>query len=303
MIENAPESSVIVRGNAFPVEIEVVERDSLEGRLAKPSGRPRLLAVRTLLDDDAAARLEDAGIGYLDPTGRWWVPGGDLTPRSQPLRPLVKRSLRSASLRLSQLLADHPDEPWTERHLAQSGSSTQATAHHLLVRLEGEKFVERRGQGRGSFRLVRDVVGLRGWLAREGRPGRGRSLSCFVPDLESLPSAVAGHQLALTGAAAAERIGLPVRTGVPRPLVRVGATGDELEAVPEALGGFRAKQGANLTLVADPDRLALTDARPLEAAGLIAPPSRIMLDLYLESRGEAAVDVFLSLWGDGSIEQ
>lgn len=47
----------------------------------------------------------------------------------------------------------------------------------------------------------------------------------------------------------------------------------------------------------DPDRLGLADAREDREGRLIAPPSRVMLDLYLESRGDAAAGVFLDLWG------
>jgi hypothetical protein len=161
--------------------------------------------------------------------------------------------------------------------------------------------MERRGKGRGASRSVGDTAGLRRWLAREGRPGRRRSLSCFIRDPDSLPARADGYELALTGAVAAERIGIPVRTNEVRPLVRVGVAGDELEAVPTALGGFRTDRGANLILIADPQRLAFTDSRTLPDGGVVAPPSRIMLDLYLEPRGDAAVDVFLDLWGSGRL--
>lgn len=281
----------------MPIEIEVADRDDLVERLTARSQKKRLLLVRAVLDDETAARLEDARIGYLDPTGRWWIPGVPRTSRSREMRPPSgKRSLRGASLRLSQLLADHPDEPWTERHLAERGGTTQVTAHRLLGRLEDMGLVERRGQGRGASRWVGNVVGLRRWLAREGRPRRGLRLSCYVRDPEALPPTAAGHQLVLTGAAAAERVGMPVRTGAGATFVRAGATGEELEAVPEALGGFRTESGANLVLLADPDHLASTDARRLAGGGFIAPLSRIMLDLYLEPRGAAAADVFLGLW-------
>ena len=85
------------------------------------------------------------------------------------------------------------------------------------------------------------------------------------------------------------------------PTMRVSVRPEELEDVPEALGGFRTEQGANLILIADPDRLAFTDAIGRPDSWLLAPPSRIMLDLYLEARGEAAVDVFLDLWGEKEV--
>lgn len=296
IVGEAPETAVIVRGNAFPVEIEVAGADDWEQRLESSSPRPLLLLLRMVLEDEAAARLEDAGIGYIDSTGRWWLPGGERTLRSQVFTATFRSSIRGPGLRLAQLLADHPDEQWTERHLAERGSTTQATAHKLLARLEREGIMRLRGKGRGASRSVMNPAGLWRWLAREGRPGRGRTLPCFVGDPHLLPDEAGGYGLALTGAAAAERIGVPVRTGGGHQLVRVDGAGEELEAVPAALGGFRTDRGANLTLVADPQRLAFGDSRRLPGGGIVAPPSRVMLDLYLEPRGDSAVEVFLDLW-------
>jgi hypothetical protein len=75
----------------------------------------------------------------------------------------------------------------------------------------------------------------------------------------------------------------------------------DLEQIPQALGGFRTERGANLTLIADPEHLASSDARTDADGRVIAPPSRVMLDLYLEPGGEAAVGVFLDLWGSKDI--
>jgi hypothetical protein len=122
-----------------------------------------------------------------------------------------------------------------------------------------------------------------------------------VRDPDAIPASIAGYQMILTGAMAAEQMGRPVLTGVQRPLYRVQASGEDLEQIPQALGGFRTEQGANLTLIADPEHLAGGDPRTDEDGRVIAPPSRVMLDLYLELRGEAAVDLFLDLWGSKNI--
>jgi hypothetical protein len=222
----------------------------------------------------------------------------DRTKRAASPAHRPRRALYGPSIKLAQLLADHPGEPWSERGLANCGHTTQATAHRLLSRLEEEGLVEREGRGRASVRWVRDPVLMRRWLAREARPTRAVLLSCFVSDPFDLPTVV-GRNFAITGAVAAARLGLPVTTERSRPLVRVNVAEDELEEIPQALSGFRTEDGANLTLIADPDRLAFVDnRRPMRPEGLIAPPSRVMLDLYLEPRGEAAVEVFLDLWGD-----
>jgi len=89
---------------------------------------------------------------------------------------------------------------------------------------------------------------------------------------------------------------MPVVSNIQRPMYRVPATGDELEDVPSTVGGFRTDRGANLVLVADPHRLAALDATTTDEGIVVAPLSRVMLDLYLEPRGAAAADVFLDLW-------
>lgn len=255
--------------------------------------------VKTLLDPETAARLEDAGVGYLDAGGRSWVPG---QPKSTWVRSAGRprgrkvRALRPESLRLAQLLADHPHEAWSERMLAQRGGSTNVTAHRLLARLEDAGLVARRGSGRSTTRHVSDARGLRRWLAKHGRPGQVQRLRCFVRDLGAIPEFADGHLLALTGSVAAERIGVQVLSGTRDPIYRVDAHAEDLEEIPATLGGFRTERGANLTLIADPGRLAHTDARRTADGTLVAPPSRVMLDLFLEPRGEAAVELFLDLW-------
>lgn len=297
---NAPQSVLVTESEAMPVAVEVLDGSEVKRRLDRPlAGKPLFLIITAVLDDETAARLEDAGIGYFDATGRRWLRNWERTRRVRRPRGSGRRALYPASIRLAQSLADHPDEPWTQRGLAERSDTTQVTAQRLLARLESEGLVERRGKGPASARWVRDALDLRSWLAREGRPRRVARLSCFVRDPQALPP-VAGRRLALTGAAAAAEIGFNVRTGEAPPLLRVDATAEELEGIPEALGGFRTESGANLVLIADPERLAFVD--PIESGGrLIAPPSRIMLDLFLEARGEAAAAVFLDLWGRGEV--
>src|SRR5205809_337562 len=85
IVKRAPESAAIVRGSAFPIELEVAGRDDWEERLSSLPPKTLLLLLNAVLDDEEAARLEDVGIGYIDPTGRWWIPGSDRTLRSQAL--------------------------------------------------------------------------------------------------------------------------------------------------------------------------------------------------------------------------
>jgi hypothetical protein len=302
VIRDAPESAVVIAGQAFPVEAGVIEGRALAGLLERErSDGRRVLMIEAVLDDSTAARLEDADIGFVDAAGRAWLPGQTLTKRVRDRLPTRQRALRAGSLRPAQLIADHPDEAWTIRRLAEQGASSEVTAHRLLRTLEEARLIERHGRGRGMERRVVDVEGVRRWLAEHGRPSSAQRLPCFLRDPNAVPASIAGHGMVLTGALAAERMGLPVLTGVQRPLYRVQVSGEDLEQIPRALGGFRTERGANLTLIADPERLAGGDARTDADGRVMAPPSRVMLDLYLEPRGEAAVGVFLDLWGSKDV--
>lgn len=304
VVRGAPESAVVIAGQAFPVEAGVIENRQLAGLFEheRSDGR-RILMIKAVLDDATAARLEDADIGFVDAAGRAWLPGQTLTKRVRERLPTPRRALRAGSLRPAQLIADHPEEAWTIRRLAERSASSEVTAHRLLSTLEEARLIERHGRGRAMKRRVIDVEGVRRWLAEHGRPSStsARRLSCFVRDPDAIPASIAGYQMVLTGALAAERMGLPVLTGVQRPLYRVQTSSEDLEQIPQALGGFRTERGANLTLIADPEHLASGDARTDEDGRVIAPHSRVMLDLYLEPRGEAAVGVFLDLWGSKDV--
>jgi len=300
----APQSAIVTDQNLIPVAVSVADAGEV-GSYVEPSGGGKaiLLAVNAILDPGTAARLEDAGVSYVDADGRYWYPGAERTELGLERRSRWKsRHLHPATIRLAQLLADHPGEEWSERILAARGRSTQTTAHRLFVRLEREGLVGREGRGRGSVRQVRDPIAMRRWLSQEGRPRSATMLRCFLSDPFGLPR-LPGRSFALTGAAGAASLGLPVATDQPRPMVRVNVNNDELEDIPEALGGFRTEEGANLILVADPNRLAFVDPDEGATGSFTAPPSRILLDLYLEPRGAATADVFLSLWGARELTQ
>lgn len=139
---------------------------------------------------------------------------------------------------------------------------------------------------------------MRRWLLEHGRPGSVTTLPFFVSDAGAIPDRIGNIGLALTGAAAAERIDVPVLTAPPVPSFRADCGPERLEDLPALLGGFRTDAGATAVLIADPNRLGHLDARRLDDGTLLAPPSRIMLDLLLDPRSEAAAEIFSDLWRD-----
>ena len=301
VIEGAPETSIVRHGGAQVLRVRILDVAELVEGLHDPllllGDRPTLVAVEGVLDDRTAARLEDLGMSFADIDGRAWIAGRPRTVRARH-RHDQGRHLRPESLRLAQLLADHPGQGWTQRSLAARGDSTQVTAQRLLRRLEDEGLLAREGAGRATERTVIDGTAMRRWLLKHGRPGTAIKLPFFVRDAAAVPDRVENVNLAITGAAAAERLRVPVMTAPPVPTFRADCGAERLEDVPALLGGFRTDTGATAVLIADPKRLAHVDARRLPDGTLVAPPSRVMLDLLLESRGAAAAELFADLWRD-----
>jgi hypothetical protein len=289
VVSGAPEGALIVEGRVTKVRPEVVSIARVDDAA---SGRGRLWLVDGVLDDRAAARLEDLDVGFVDRGGRWWLPG---LPRTETVTSHPSaRKIRGPRVRMAQLLADHPGIGWTQRLLAERGNSTQQTAHRLLTGLERDGLVVRKGAGRSSQRLVENQRAFREWLAQTCSPGRGGLVRCYVPDPDHPRSIEV--PLVLTGSHAASALGMPVMSGDGPPVYRARTTRAALEEVPSLLGGIRTGQGANLMLAPDLDDLAHLDAGRLPDGRAVAPPSRVMLDLHLEPRGAAASQVFRDLW-------
>lgn len=291
-VDEAAAGALVSEDGVQPLRIIHLDTNLLAD-LARRPGEATLAIIRGVIDFEAAARLEDNGIAYVDASGQAWVPGA---PRSSAVRKSSspRRGLGFAKTRAAQVLVDHPREGWSEALLGERAGVSPRTARSLLEQLERDGVLLRSGRTRATVRTL-DAGRMRQWLITHARPGRVSSVGCFLPGDGPLPPEAIGVPLALTGAAAAALIGYPVLLGAPRRLVRAGIDPEGLEDLPAALGGFRTRRGANTTLIADPHLLAFTDDKVIQGNRL-APASRIALDLFLEPRGESAVGVFLDMW-------
>src|ERR1019366_7936698 len=82
VIRDAPESAVVVAGQAFPVEAGDIETSELAGLLDRERSDGRLiLMIKAVLDDATAARREDFDIGFVDAAGLGWRLGQTLSKR------------------------------------------------------------------------------------------------------------------------------------------------------------------------------------------------------------------------------
>lgn len=290
-VSAAPHTTLITDEGVAVLDVVEVGIEAL-GSVDAGAGASTLLLIAGVLSDQDAMRLEDAGQPFADAAGRAWVPGARRTPQRRTSG-LVR--VRAETLRTAQLLADHPDRPWSGGKLAHAADVSRRTAERLLDRLQAEGLVARSGHGRGSSTVVEDAGALRRWLLANGRQERHERVACFVRDPGALPAEVDEMRLVRSGAHGAGLLGIPVLSSASRPLLRVDLGTRDLQDVPALLGATRTTRGANVLLVADPGRLASTDARVVDGVS-VAPPSRLALDMLLEPRGEAAADVFLDLW-------
>lgn len=304
-VVQAPQSALLTAEAIEPLMVHTVEVDDVDvyvGRVKERGhdvvqGSALLLLVAGVLSEEVAIALEDAGQPFVDAAGRAWVPGAPRTTRS---RGHHGSHLRAATTRAAQLLADHPYEEWSEPRLMRRADVGASTAHRLLRRLRDEGLITRTGTGRNTVSNVTDVSRLRRWLVATVGSQRPARLPFYVRDPSRLPDEIDGARLVRSGAQAAKLIGMPVLSGDPRPLLRIDVKPGEFEELPGLLGGVRSAEGANVLLVADPGRLARSEARRVEGVW-VAPTSRICLDLLLEPRGAAAADVFLDLWNDRGV--
>jgi len=294
LLLRAPASALLGGGVVQSLEVRrITGRDAQHlDELAEPTGGALLLVVEAVLDDASAMGLEDRGIAFVDAAGRAWVPGA---PRMAPAQP-KRRRMRTSSIRAAQLIADHPDTTWTEPMLATQAQVSTGTAHNLVRDLLSFDLVQRDGESKAGVRSCA-TRGLRRWLVAQARCEQPSTVSCYIPDVESLPVEIDGVLLIRSGAEGARLLGMPVVSSIQRVLIRVPVSSG-LEDFPARLGGLRTATGANVVLVADRDRFAASDARLVHGVW-IAPPSRIATDLTLEPRGDAASSVFLDLWGEG----
>jgi hypothetical protein len=295
-VAQAPRSAIVTKDGVAPLEVIDVDIASIDAAAAAAAENehPMLLLIAGVLGEQEAVALEDRGQAFVDAAGRAWVPGA---PRTGRARTAAGSRTRPETLRAAQLLADHPDRPWSSPRLAQHADISQATADRLLRRLLVGGLLRREGSGRSARTFVEDIRGVRRWLLATAQPVRHVRLPCYVRDPDAIPPELGDLRLVRSGAHGAALLGVPVMSGQPRTMIRVQATGDELEQLPARLRGVRADRGANVLLIADPGRLASLDARQVDSIW-VAPPSRVCVDMTLEPRGDAAADVFLDLWGD-----
>src|SRR5690349_16989735 len=111
IIDDSPQTVLISEESALPVRISLVEAEEVASQIEVKHDDDELLVVNAVLDEDDAAVLEDMNAAYIDAAGRRWLRSWERTKRVREMAAGGGRRLYAASIRLTQLLADHPREP------------------------------------------------------------------------------------------------------------------------------------------------------------------------------------------------
>ncbi|MEA2503201.1 MAG: hypothetical protein QOG36_244, partial [Actinomycetota bacterium] len=203
-------------------------------------------------------------------------------------------------VRVAQCLLGDPTRKWSVADLARQAACAAGEAHRIIVRLEGEGFLEASGRAKTLRRYVRDPGALLDWLATVPSARRVRErldVSLYARDPMALVTKLSARALeadvpyAVTGATGAGALGAPVSTAVPITLVRIAPDVPSLAEAAQLLGVEPVDAGANMALIRDVGELGL-HGRVSSGSVYVAPPVRIWLDMLGEPRGEDAAALF-----------
>src|SRR5947208_3310961 len=115
--------------------------------------------------------LEAAGFAYADGTGAIHVDLPGLLLHIEPERPTARggiprpAGMGAVGVRVVQCLLGDPTRKWSVADLARQAACAAGEAHRIIVRLEGEGFLEASGRGKALRRHVENPGALLDWLA------------------------------------------------------------------------------------------------------------------------------------------
>jgi hypothetical protein len=252
--------------------------------------------------------LEEHDVAYADAAGHLFVRDGpvvlridDPTLRTQTSSH-VEGGLGHGGVRVAQELFADPDASWTVSMVEERACISKGRASQVLQFLDREKMTEKRGQGRGGHRVLRDRAALLDWIVghRKALTTRPR-LECAIYANDGLDAARrVGRRLArgrvgfsLTGSIAARLSGVQVLTTSSTwlridPQVPLSHAYQVAEATPVRSGG-------NVVLVHDVGRLGTVAGDYPRGTEPLARELRVYLDLLSEPRGESAAELYRNI--------
>src|SRR6266436_821077 len=170
------EPRLVVDGRAWPLLV-------VPGGLP-PYGQSGALMLKSLASDGKVGlvvadrlprrvreELATAGWAYADGTGAIHIDLPGVLLHIEPDRSTAGGGTRRPAgmgvvgIRVAQCLLGDPSQEWSVADLARRAACAVGEAHRVIVRLEGEGFLESSGRGKTLRRHVRDPGALLDWLA------------------------------------------------------------------------------------------------------------------------------------------
>lgn len=265
------------------------------------------LVVALSLPQDTREALESASLSWCDARGSIHLeyPGVyvhiDRTSRRLAMeRPSLSLSLGVAGIRTVQTIIENPEVEWSVARLADAADVSVGQAHKVLNLMRDNRLIESSGRGPNQRRVLTDRSGALDWLEQiDGTRRRPTSEPAYLYARTANELLVrfdgiarnAGVEYAVTGAAAAQLMGVPVLSRVTVAQIRVD---DEPYRVVERMGleGLRSGEKGNIELLGDVGGLGTHNRTEIEGID-VAPAVRVWLDLSrLGGRGPDAAEIF-----------
>lgn len=263
------------------------------------------LVVAERLQPNVRHELEAAGLSYVDGRGAMHLSGPGvlihLEPQPRNTKGLVPppKGLGVVAIRIVQVLLSDHERQWSVNELAALAASSTGQAHNVMARLEDEGLMDSEGRGPSRRRRVRNATDLLDWLARVPAARRFQArlnTYLYAPNPEQLVTRLShraqtsGATWALTGATAAQAMGVSTVSALPVAMVRVPAK-PGLDAAAALLDLEPVMKGPNVMLIADVGNLGQHGSARIGPV-VVAPEVRIWLDMLSEPRGEDAAALF-----------
>lgn len=270
------------------------------------NGRLTLIVAERLLTQ-VRDHLEQAGLSYVDATGAVHLQAPGLLVHIERGPGVRKgtvpppKGLGVVAVRIVQHLLDEPDRDWTVTGLAAAAGASAGQAHNLLARLDAEGLLQQRRHGRAVLSHLVNPSAALDWLAQVPAAGKlHERLKTYGyasnPDKLVTRLSHDAHQhhvgWAVTGAAAVSLWG-PQQLVTALPVVMIRIHPDlRLPEAADRLGLEPVDSGHNILLVRDVGQLATQPPVPRNGPVAMAPKVRVYLDMFTESRGTDAADLF-----------
>lgn len=252
------------------------------------------IVVAPYISNRSAQICKDAGVGYIDLSGNFWVAfdsyflSRENMPNQYPFETSLTRLYAPKTERVLRVLLTYPYRKWKTKELAEEADVSLGMITHIRRRLEEEEWVNKHSVG---FSLSGADALLADWVEHYDFDNHEQIGFYTLEPLSEVEQKInqicldSGIDFAVTGFSAANRLA-PMVKGQKSTIY----IGQELEEIGKKAGLKPVDSGANLDLIQPYDAGVFWNRSTVQGVQ-IATPVQIYLDLrQRRGRGDEAAD-------------